>query len=58
MCKFVIRCITGFQGSSYYDTHAEALNAAKFRTNCTGLPWFVEVVLIPERVGQPTLLLC
>ena len=50
MYKFIIRCITGLQGSSYYDTQAEALNAAKFRTNCTGLPWFVDAVLIPKRV--------
>ena len=50
MYKFVIRCITGLQGSSYYNTQAEALNAAKFRTNCTGLPWFVDVVLIPKKV--------
>lgn len=46
MYKFAIQCITGLQGSSYYSTHAEALNAAKWRTNCTGLPWFVTAILI------------
>ena len=46
MYKYIIRCVTGLQGSSYYRTHAEALNAAKFRTNCTGLPWYVDAVKI------------
>lgn len=49
MYKFIIRCITGFQGGSYYSTHAEALNAAKFRTNCTGLIWYVDSVYIPKK---------
>lgn len=48
MYKFVIRCITGFQGCGYYSTHAEALNAAKLRTNYTRFPWYVDVV----KVGQ------
>lgn len=46
MYKYIIRCITGLQGSSYYHTHAEALDAARFRTNCTGLPWYVDVVKV------------
>ena len=46
MYKFIIRCITGLQGSSYYSTQAEALEAAKWRTNCTGLPWYVDAVLV------------
>ena len=46
MYKFMIVCVTGFQGSSYYSTHAEALNAAQFRTNCTGLPWFVTAIKV------------
>lgn len=47
--KYQIMCITGLAGSSYYNTHEEALNAAQWRTNCTGLPWFVNAVLV--RVG-------
>ena len=58
MYKFVIYSITGFRGISNYDTHAQALEAARFRTDCTGIPWFVSAIYIPERVGQPTLLLC
>lgn len=46
MYKFIIRCITGFQGSSYYNTHAEALNAAQWRTYCTGLDWYVDSVKV------------
>ena len=49
MYKFIIRCTTGLQGISYYDTHAEALNAARFRTNCTGLTWYVDAVYIPKK---------
>ena len=51
MYKFVIYSITGFRGISNYDTHAQALEAAQFRTNCTGIPWFVTTIYIPERVG-------
>ena len=46
MYKFTIFCITGLQGSSYYSTHEEALNAARFRTKCTGLPWYVSAVKV------------
>ena len=46
MYKYAIFCITGLQGSSYYSTHEEALNAARFRTNCTGLPWYVSAVKV------------
>ena len=46
MYKFIIICITGFRGSSYYSTHEEALNAVRFRTNCTGLPWYVSAVKV------------
>ena len=49
MYKYIIRCITGLQGGSYYNTHAEALNAANFRTNCTGLIWYVDAVYIPKK---------
>lgn len=49
MYKFIIRCVTGLQGSGYYRSHAEALNAAKWRTHCTGIPWYVDTVLIPDR---------
>ena len=48
MYKFIIRCITGLQGSSYYRSHAEALNAAQWRTNCTGIPWYVDVVKVRD----------
>ncbi len=46
MYKYVIRCINGFQGIGYYSTHHEALAAAKSRTNYTGIPWFVDAVLV------------
>lgn len=49
MYKYVIRCITGLQGCSYYSTHAEALEAARWRTHCTGLPWYVDAVLVKVR---------
>lgn len=48
MYKYIIRCITGLQGSSYYRTHAEALDAARFRTNATGLVWYVDVVKVRD----------
>lgn len=48
MYKYIIRCITGVQGSSYYSTHAEALNAARFRTYCTGIPWYVDAVKVRD----------
>ena len=46
MYKFAIFCITGLQGSSYYRTYQEALEAARFRTNCTGLPWHVSAIKV------------
>lgn len=46
MYKFIIMCVTGFRGSSYYSTYGEALNAARFRTNSTGLPWYVSAVKV------------
>ena len=57
MYKFIIRCITGLQGSSYYRSHAEALNAAQWRTNCTGLPWYVDVVKVRDNQSL-TLIIC
>lgn len=42
--KFIIMSITGVQGCEYYDTHAAALKAAKFRTSCSGIPWYVTAV--------------
>ena len=47
MYKYAIFCITGLQGSAYYRTHEEALNAAIWRTNCTGLPWSVSAIKVP-----------
>ena len=49
MYKYIVRCITGLQGISHYNAHAEALDAARFRTNCTGLMWYVDAVYIPEK---------
>ena len=49
MYKFIIRCVTGLQGSSYYRSHSEALNAAEFRTHCTGLPLYVDTVYVPKK---------
>lgn len=46
MYKYIIRCITGFQGGAYYSTHAEALEAARWRTYCTGLDWYVDAVWV------------
>jgi len=46
MYKFVIRCVNGFQGLGYYNTHKEALEAAINRTNYTGIPWFVDAVKV------------
>lgn len=46
MYKFIIMCVNGFQGSSYYSSHAEALNAAEWRTRCTGVPWYVTTVKV------------
>lgn len=46
MYKFVIRCINGFQGSSYYRTYTKALEAAKVRTSINGIPWYVDVVKV------------
>ena len=37
------------QGSSYYRSYEEALNAAKFRSYCTGVEWTVREVLIKRR---------
>lgn len=46
MYKYIIRCINGFQGIGYYDTHAAALAAARFRKNCTRLDWYVDTIKV------------
>ena len=46
MYKYIIMCITGLQGSSYYEREDEALEAARWRTNCTGIPWYVTAVKV------------
>lgn len=43
--KFYIEC-NGFQGSTTYDRYDEAVAAAQWRTNCTGLKWEVREVLV------------
>ena len=46
MYKYIIRCITGFQGIEYYNTHAAALAAARLHKNYTGLDWYVDAVKV------------
>ena len=46
MYKYAIYCVNGFKGIGYYNTHAEALDAAKLRTNCTGIPWYVTAIKV------------
>ena len=45
MTKYYIYC-NGFQGSATYNTYDEALNAARWRTYCTGMEWIVKEVLV------------
>ena len=46
MIKYMIQCETGLQGSSYYSTRCEAIQAARFRELCTGLAWLVREVVV------------
>lgn len=46
MFKFAIFCVNGFKGAGYYNTHAEALEAARLRTSCMGIPWYVSAVKV------------
>ncbi len=47
--KYCICCIeTGFVGYSRYDSHKEALAAARDRSLYTGTPWFVTAVKVGE----------
>lgn len=46
MVKYVIQCETGLQGSSYYHTRCEAMEAARWRELCTGLTWFVREIIV------------
>lgn len=48
MIMYAIYC-GGLQGSSYYRSYEEALNAAKFRSYCTGVDWCVRRICIAER---------
>ena len=36
-----------FQGSASYTRYDEALQAAKWRTYCTGMEWTVRQILVP-----------
>ena len=44
--KWAIYCETGLQGSSYYHTKCEAIEAAQWRRLCTGLDWFIREVMV------------
>lgn len=46
MYWFVIRSITGVQGTQYYLTQSDALAAAKNRTNLSNIPWYVTAVKV------------
>ena len=46
MFKFAIFCVNGFKGAGYYNTQAEALRAARLRTNLTGISWYVSAVKV------------
>lgn len=39
--KWFVVCENGFIGTGYYDTYEMAVDAARFRENCTGLKWRV-----------------
>ena len=47
--KYCICCVmSGFMGHSRYNTHREALAAARERSLYTGTPWFVTAVKVDE----------
>lgn len=46
MTMYIIE-YNGFQGSARYSRYDEALAAANFRTNCTGMEWKVREIYIP-----------
>lgn len=46
MVKYAIQCETGLQGSSYYNTRCEAIQAARWRELCTGLEWIVREIIV------------
>lgn len=46
MYKFVIRTIEGFQGTCYFDTHKDALNAATLLSNLTDHTWYVTAIKV------------
>lgn len=46
MYKFVIRTIEGFQGTRYFDTHKDALDAAAVMSNLTDYAWYVAAVKV------------
>ena len=46
MYKFIIRTIGGFQGTRYFDTHKDALNAAVLLSDLTDQVWYVAAVKV------------
>jgi len=46
MKKYVIECETGLQGSAYYTSRCEAIQAARWRELCTGLTWLVREIIV------------
>lgn len=46
MYKFVIRTIEGFQGTRYFDTHRDALEAAAIMSNLTDQAWYVTAIKV------------
>ena len=48
MKKYIIQCETGLQGSAYYNTKAEAVQAAWWRMMCTGLEWIALEVIVKQ----------
>lgn len=46
MYKFVIRTIEGFQGTRYFDTHKDALEAAALLSNLSNHTWYVTAIKV------------
>ena len=46
MYKFVIRTIEGFQGTRYFDTYKDALDAAALLSNLSNHTWYVTAIKV------------
>lgn len=46
MYKYAIYSCNGLRGCVLYDTHAEALAAARLRTNLSHSPWIVSAIKV------------